>query len=743
MKWIGYITESNYNFEDKFQDYGIPPAYIVKKVSLANVNKTKIKIAALGVFSLYVNNHLINDEYMSQDLSEYDKTVYYRVYDVTKYVQKGINSIGIILCDGWYTSRLSLRGRNAFGEYPNKVCFEVTSLKEIICSSDGTEKAKDGAIRACDNQNGIIIDNNYDLGSFSDPNYDVSKWETVSVFNINSKLKKSIIKPIVCQKVFKARLINKFDNHFVYDFGQNMAAVEHILVKGTKGTKITIKHGETLDVNKKVYVENLRSALARSTYILKGDGVEEFLPRHTYFGFRYIDVCIEGNAKIISLSANAIWSKLKRTGYIKTNNALVNKLYKNVLWGQRSNFLSIPTDCPQRDERMGWTGDAQVFSMTASYNYEVAKFLKKYVRDLVDSFKLNKEFIPSFSPYFFKNYGAPLSHLDNEWRANTLGWSDAIISIPYNLYLFYGEEEFLKETLPYMKNFMDVIYRYHVSNNAYHGFSFGDWLSIYETTDKDLYNNAFLAHDNYLLYKVCEILNDNDKEKYLDNFNKVKKAFNERFVTKEDKLTSDTQGAYILASEFGLIDKEKSKISLLRKVNDCKNHLTTGFHSTRFILPILCECGFKDLAYKLLLNKDYPSWGYMISCGATTIWERWDSYKKDDGFNKDGMNSFNHYSLGSVVEWMYEYMVGIRPIITSPGFKNTMISPYFSNKVSKLSSKLKTKNGVINVDYEIKNDVIQYHVKGSKNIEFEFDFNNVILEKKELGENDFVFLLKY
>jgi alpha-L-rhamnosidase len=741
MKWIGFITDKQYNFADKFQDYGIPPAYIVKKFSLKSVKKIRIKIAALGVYSLYVNNHLVNDEFMSQDLSEYDKTIYYRIYDISKYAVQGINSIGIILCDGWYSSRLSLRGRNAFGEYPNKVCFEITSNGEIVCSSDGSEKAKDGSIRAADNQNGIIVDNNYDLGAFSDPTYDISAWNTVSVFEIFSKIKKSIIKPIVKQKVFKSKLINTFDNHYIFDFSQNMAGVEHLLIKGKKGTKIIINHGEFLD-NGKLYTNNLRSALARSTYILKGDCVEEFLPRHVYFGFRFIDLIIEGEAEIISLEAYAIWSKLKRIGYIKTNNRLVNKLYSNVLWGQRSNFLSIPTDCPQRDERMGWLGDAQVFSMTASYNYDVLNFYKKFIKDICNSMDLYKGFVPTFSPYFFKNYGGSLSNSDSEWRANAQGWSDAIIIIPYNLYLFYGDRTILKQALPYMKKYMNYVYKNHVTDDLYHGFSFGDWLSIDETTDKDLYNNVFLAHDNYLMFKICKLLNDKEQTMFLNNFNNIKNAFRKRFLLENKRLASDTQGAYILSLAFDLLSEEEVKPNLLRKINEY-NHLTTGFQSSKYLLPILCSIGHKDIAYQLLNNKEYPSWGYMISCGATTIWERWDSYKKGDSFNKDGMNSFNHFSLGTVAEWMYSHMVGVKPTFNDPGFKKAVISPYFDKKTSDLSSKLITKYGTILVHYKIIDNVIEYHIKGDSRIQFVFDFNNKVIEQNHLADNEYLFKLEY
>ena len=741
MKFVGYITNKDYNFSDTKQDYGIPPAYIIKRFNLSKFNKVKIKVAALGVYSLYINSQLINNDFMSQDISEYDKTIYYRIFDITKYVKDGLNSLGIILCDGWYTSCLSNVGRNVFGNYPDKIAFEIYVDDQLAFESDGNEAAHEGAIRATDNQNGIIIDNNYDLGDFSSPNYDISTWNKVDIFEIKAKLKKSIINQTLPFKTFKPKLVKQYDNHHIYDFGQNIAGVVHAVFKGNKKDKVIIKHGEVLDSDNNLYTTNLRSALATDTLILAGLDKEEFLPRYTFHGFRYIDIIVDGNIEILSLEAVAVMTKLSRTGYIKTNNRLVNKIYSNIIWGQRDNFLSIPTDCPQRDERMGWTGDAQVFSETAMFNYDSSKFLRKYVLDLCDAMDLYQGHIPNFVPFFHKN-NAIITNEPYEWAHDSPGWANAIIIIPLNLYLYYGDIRTLKKALPYMKKYMRYVNKYRVKDGYYVGHSFGDWLSVFEDTNADLYSNSYLARDNYLISEACRILNDKDQQKYLDEFNKHKKLFRDRFLNSDGTLLGDTQGAYIFAYSFGLISKEECDKNLVRKVKEFK-HLTTGFHSTKYLLPNLCELNHKDLAYMILNNKKYPSWGYEISCGATTIWERWDSYRKDIGFNPDGMNSFNHYSLGSVGEWMYKSMSGISPIIDSPAFKTTLIRPYFDKSVSNLKASLRTKNGPIKVDYKIENDIVCYHIKGDKRIKFEFNFSNEVLSKKKMDENEFVFELKY
>ena len=515
----------------------------------------------------------------------------------------------------------------------------------------------------------------------------------------------------------------------------------HLIAKGHKGDKIVIKHGEVLDSDNNLYTANLRSALATDTFILAGKDQEEFLPRHTFHGFRYIDVIIEGDAEVLSLEAVAIMTKLSRTGYIKTNNRLVNKNYSNIIWGQRDNFLSIPTDCPQRDERMGWTGDAQIFSETAMFNYNSSNFLRKYVWDLCDAMDLYQGRIPNFVPFFHKN-SSIMTNDPNDWAHDGPGWADVIIIIPLNLYLYYRDIRTLKKALPYMKKYMRYIFKYRVKDGYYTGHSFGDWLSVFEETNIDLYSNAYLARDNYLISEACRILKDKDQQKYLDNFSRQRELFRKRFLNDDGTLLGDTQGAYILAYSFGLISKEECDKNLVRKVTEF-GHLTTGFHSTKYLLPNLCELGHKDLAYMLLNNKKYPSWGYEISCGATTIWERWDSYRKDVGFNPHGMNSFNHYSLGSVGEWMYKSMVGISPIYSDPGFKTIQIRPYFDKSVSNLKASLRTKNGVIKVDYKIVNDVIRYHIKGDSRIKFDFQFVNEVISRNEISKNEFVFELKY
>ena len=733
--FIGFITDKNYDFSNLKQPFGLPSTYIVKRFKVSINKKVTIRVAALGVYSLYVNGHLVNDDFMCQDCSEYQSLIYYRDYDISKFIIEGVNSLGIILSDGWYASNLSNVGKNVFGEYPLKVYFEIYIDKIKKYYSDGSEVAASGAIRSSDNQNGINIDNNYDLGDFSSPNYNLSSFSKVDCFLIDTPLKKSLIKPTLKYKTFKGKIVIKNEHYVIYDFKQNMAGVTETVFSGEKNSKIVLYHAEVLTLDgKDLYTENLRSALAKDTYILKGDKEETFLPRHTFHGFRYVKVVIEGQASLKSIKAIAITTKQKRVGYIKTNNPLVNKIYKNVLWGQKDNFISIPTDCPQRDERMGWTGDAQVFTPTACFNFNSHNFLKKYVIDMMTSIDKYGDDVPVVIPYFYARYGIP--------RA-VQGWSDAIIIIPYYLYLYYDDKSLLNKAYPYMQRYIRYLEKNKIKDHLIKddSFAFGDWLSVNETMDKDVYNNLFLVYNYLLMSKIASILSKKEQPIFNDNYLLSKAAFKNKFIV-DGFIKSDTQGCYVLAYNFTVLTLEEIKDNLIRKIKQF-NHLTTGFHSTKFLLPTLCDMSCQSLAYDLLLSKKYPSWGYEIVCGATTIWERWDSYKIDTGFNDDGMNSFNHYSLGSVVQWMYAYMLGIKPNLESPAFKKVIISPYFDVRVNKVKGKYLSKNGLIEINYSIKDNKVSYEIKADKNITLDFKFNNKIIEAKDLGDNHFAFLLKY
>lgn len=730
--WVGYITDPSYDFNNTRQPYGIPATYIMRRLEISSFKEAKIRIAALGVFSLYINGQLVNDDFMSGDCSEYAKVTYYRDYNIRRYLQPGLNTLGVILCDGWYASNLSQVGKNVFGPYPLKLFYEIYLDRKLAFTSDGEEWARDGEIRACDNQNGIIIDHNLAIKDFATNWCDLSNFRPVDVFNLDVNLKRSLIPPIKKHQIFFPFLISQAKNYMIYDFGQNFAGVTHLSVKGKKGTKITLSHAEALDKNGDIYTKNLRTAKAQGIYILNGQGTEEFFPRTVFYGFRYLKIEFDAEIDIVSLNAYAIYTACNRRGQIYTNNELVNQIYHNILWGQRSNFLSIPTDCPQRDERMGWTGDAQVFASTSLYNYDTSKFWKKYIIDIISSQSLYSDGVPVVCPYFMKRWGVV------DCRQ---GWSDAIIIIPYYLYLFENDLSTLKRAFPYMEKYMRFVNKNHVKRGHFVGEAYGDWLSVFEVTDLSLYNDLFYLYDNLLMAKSASILKKKSALRYQKIFDESKKRFRKHYF-KDGKLTSDTQGAYVLAYQFGLLSKEETRANLVRKIDEY-GHLTTGFQSTRFLLPTLCELGEDKLAFQLLNHKDYPSWGYEIACGATTIWERWDTYHHEKGFNLDGMNSFNHFALGAVGHFLYATVMGISPTLDDPGFKTVLVEPVFNRSISQLNATLKTKSGDIEVDFVIENNLITYDIRADEKIKLQFAFKNKILHQERKELNRYIFTLKY
>ncbi len=734
-KWIGLITDSQYDVTNKKQPYGMPAAYIKRTFyAESGLAKAIIKISSLGVYTLHVNQVLATDEFMSPGWTEYKKTVEYYEYDISSYLKEGDNLLAFTLCDGWYASNLSDVGKNVFGAYPLKLWYEVeltyfNGRVEKI-KANGSETGCDGAIRYVDNQNGILIDRRKEL-------FEVSKdgvqgdYRPVTVFEYLTPTK-ALVPPIKEKARFIGRVVKEKPSSVIFDFGQNFAGVTDCIFKGKNGDSITIKHAEALDENGELFTATLRGAKNIDTYILRGDGEERFFPRHVFHGFRYAEIEFSEGVELVRVEGVAIFSDIERTGYFESSDSLLNQIYNNVLWGQRGNFLSVPTDCPQRDERLGWTGDAQIFCKTAMYNYDCKAFYEKYLRDIRDSADLYGRGVPLTVPFVFmvtcSNYVG--------WS----GWSDAVVVIPYIHYLMYGDKDVLIKTLPYMKNYLSHTLE-KTSDFIVRAESFGDWLSVKEDTDKIMYNTAYFAYSAYLLSRVCTILGDEEAEVYETLFENIKHAFHKEFVDVDGKITSDTQSAYVLAYKFGLLDKENTRKHLVRKIKEYDYHLTTGFHGTKYLLPTLCEIGRSDIAYRLIQNRTYPSWGYMVDNGATTLWERWDSYINGEGYNKAGMNSLNHYSLGSCGEWLYSHVLGINPVENDAGFQSALIKPYFSDTLETVKGSYSTPNGLISVEKTVKDGEIHYAVTADSNIKLIFSFENEIIAHDVVG-NAHKFILK-
>ncbi|MCK5776457.1 MAG: family 78 glycoside hydrolase catalytic domain, partial [Bacteroidales bacterium] len=538
----------------------------------------------------------------------------------------------------------------------------------------------------------------------------------------------------------------------IYDMGQNMVGYVQLTVDGKKGQKIILKHAEVLDKDKNFFTLNLRSAKATTEFILKG-GKEILKPKFTFQGFRYVKVEGLKNPKLENITGIVVHTEMKQTGTFECSDDLINQLQSNIIWSQKGNFLDVPTDCPQRDERLGWTGDIQAFSPTAAYNMDVAGFLTKWMRDLsADQYETGS--VPHVIPDVLRG---------SNWKGATgsTGWGDAAVVVPWTLYQAYGDKRILEQQYESMKAWVDYetsqadedgIWRF---GTGFEGvlMHFGDWLSYSSeaadfpgaTTDKDLIATAYYANSSSTLSKIAAIIgNKGDEKKYKTQYEKIKKAFKTEFITPSGRLSSNTQTAYVLALSFGLVPDElieRSAIYLAKDVAHLK-HLTTGFLGTPLLMQTLCNTGYEDLAFMLINRKIFPSWLYPVTVGATTIWERWDSQRPDGSFNGDTMNSFNHYAYGAVGSWLYNYVVGIRIDESMPGYKKIIIKPTIGGGLTFAASTHESMYGTISSSWKIEDGKVITEVEIPANTTAVVYIPNLKneYEKHEIGSGKYTFI---
>ncbi|RYD74805.1 MAG: alpha-L-rhamnosidase, partial [Sphingobacteriales bacterium] len=472
-------------------------------------------------------------------------------------------------------------------------------------------------------------------------------------------------------------------------------------------------HAEVLDKAGNFYTTNLRSAKQQNNYILKGTGAEEvFEPHFTFQGFRYVKIeGYPGELKPESLTAVAVYSDMDATGMFTTSNPLLNQLQHNIQWGQKGNFVDVPTDCPQRDERLGWTGDAQAFATTAAFNMDVAGFFTKWMKDV------SADQLPNGSvPYVIPN-------VLTERDAGSAGWADVATIIPWDMYVAYGDKGILEAQYESMKKWVDYISSVAKDNVWNSGSHFGDWLFYRPdddndgraaVTDKYMIAQTFYAHSTQLLINAADVLGKtDDSEKYKTLLQKIKAAYVKENMTESGKLTSNTQTAYVLALQFDMLPENMRKQAaerLAANVKDYGNHLTTGFLGTPYLCHVLSRFGYRDVAYSLLMQERYPSWLYPVKMGATTIWERWDGIKQDGSFQTADMNSFNHYAYGAIGDWMYKNIAGINPVASKPGYKEILIAPEPGGNLTSASGSLETVYGKVSSSWIIENGIFKLDV---------------------------------
>jgi len=696
-----------------------PSPHFRKEFNLTkNISRAVVYVTAHGFYELHLNGKKVGDQVLTPGWTTYGKRLQYQVYDVTGLLSKGVNAAGAVLGDGWY--RGTLAWGNNWAVYGKRLGLlmqmkiSFTDGTETMIVTDGSWKcSNDGAIRMNDIYNGETYDATRKLTGWNLGGYDDSKWEPVRTAVYNNNIVASegaLIRKI--EEIKPVKVFRSPKGSLLVDMGQNMVGWIRLKVSGPKGTVVTLRHAEVLDKYGEFYTENLRAAKCQITYTLAGTGEEIYEPRFTFMGFRFVEVSgFPGELTADNITGVVVHSDMEVTGSYESSNPLLNQLQHNIKWGQKGNFVDVPTDCPQRDERLGWTGDAQAFTRTAAFNYDVAAFFTKWLKDLALDQKPGGE-VPDVIPDVLNPQNAKTAR-------PSAGWGDVAVITPWTLYQVYGDKDLLSRQYPSMKAWVEYIRANAGDSYIWKGGSkYGDWLFYHPPvnnhsepdghTEHDFIATAFFAYSSGLLSKAAEELGKSDDAAFYSGlYDKIKEVFNQEYVTPAGRVGTNSQTSYVLALMFDLLPEElrpKATRFLADDIRSRRNHLSTGFLGTPFLCHVLTRNGYPDLAYDLLLQETYPSWLYPVKMGATTIWERWDGQKTDSTFQDAGMNSFNHYAYGAIGDWMYRSSAGIDN--GKPGYKEIVVYPYITKKLDFSRASFESPYGTISSGWERKDGKI-------------------------------------
>lgn len=737
----------------------VPVPYLRKGFTLDDeIASARLYITALGVFECFINGQRVSEDIFAPGWTDYAKQVQYLTYDVTDLLQAGDNVIGAILGDGWAVGYLGWLGRQNYVDRPQLLAqLEITrqdgTMQTIV--TDSSWQYQFGAITHSDFIMGEAYDARQELTCWNTLDADTSDWLPVETFHHpNTKLIAQIGAPVrvmeellpVSEPVDRGGMGR---SRWLFDLGQNMVGRVRFKGSAPAGKTIVLRFAEILDEEGAPYTTNLRSAHATDYYTFKGEGEEIWESTFTFHGFRYVEIeGYDGDVSKDTITGVVLYSEMEQTGTFECSDPLLNQLQSNILWGQKGNFLELPTDCPQRDERLGWTGDIQVFAETAAFNMDIAGFMTRWAVNVQDAQNEDGS-VPSVVPYAVDvpTDGGP-------------AWADAVIICPWTIYKSYGDERILAENYDAMTHFMVFLIEsspdYIRCAPDFEGWpGFGDWLSVNANTPRDLIGTAFLAYDAQLMTHIATILGKtDDAERYQQLCDNTKQAFANRYlanspvplvayaasserramddadrlsqgrlkkvdygtITSEvfnTELFTPTQTAYVLALHFNLLPDDLRPIAADELVADIERrgtHLSTGFVGSPCLNHVLSENGHLDTAYDLLNQKQWPSWLYAVTQGATTIWERWDGWTEDNGFQTPEMNSFNHYAYGAIGAWMYNTIAGINTDSSQPGYKHIILSPQPGGGLEYARATLKTLYGEIVSDWKLEGDTFTYHI---------------------------------
>ncbi|WP_340114185.1 glycoside hydrolase family 78 protein [Maribellus mangrovi] len=682
----------------------------------ANIASARLYVSAKGLYEMYINGKKVGDQLFTPGWTSYKNRIQYQTYDVTELLNDE-NAIAAKLGDGWYRGFIGFSGqRNYYGDQlaliaQLKIEYDDGRIETIV--TDENWKVGNGPILKSDIYNGEFYDANLEMPGWKTAGYDDSSWKAATVLEGSKEvLVATQGEPVkAVEEIKPIAFITTPKGEMVYDMGQNMVGWVRVKLSGTVGDAVQLQFAEVLDKEGNFYTANLRAAKATDTYIFGESGEVTYEPSFTFHGFRYVKITgVENAPDPKDLTGVVIYSDMPSTGSFECSNPMINQLQHNIRWGQKGNFLDVPTDCPQRDERLGWTGDAQVFSMTAGFNFNVAPFYTKWEKDIALD-QLDNGKVPNVIPDVLNGGGG------------ATGWADAVAIIPWTVYKIYGDTRMMEESYPAIQKWIGYMQSRAGEDYLWTGdYHFGDWLAFATThsdypgatTEKDLLATAYFYYTTTLAEKMAGIL---DKKEDEQNYNKlagnIKKAFVAEFITPNGRLVSHTQTAYVLALSFGLVpdDRVDQAANYLAKDVEKFGHLTTGFLGTPLLCHTLSAIGRDDLAYRLLNRTQYPSWLYPVTQGATTIWERWDGQKPDGSFQDVGMNSFNHYAYGAIGDWLYSRVAGIKIDENHPGYKHFILAPHPGGGLTYAKATFESVHGTIVSDWKIDGNKMKYDVE--------------------------------
>lgn len=690
-KWIKSPENNEESCYDYYRFFSVD-----KKVKSATLN-----ITAMGMYRAFINGEQVGNEIFTPYFTEYNKRVQYQSYNVTALIKKR-SEISVICAEGWAVGEL-LTGNVNKKHYANNISL-IFSLD--ILYADGTKKSivSDEKVKV---RTAYILSSSIYHGETVDKTAKIREIGNAQADKVKTKIiPQQGEKVIEQEKIYPVCLIETPKGEKVIDFGQNLAGYVEVTVDGKYGDIIEISHAEILDANGNFYTENLRSAKQKNTYILSGCGVEIFKPTFTWQGFRYIrlDKYPFDEIDLSNFCAIVVHSDIKRTSDFICGNKKINQLYNNIIWSQKGNFIDIPTDCPQRDERLGWTGDAQVFVRTAAINFDVEKFFEKWLCDLTAAQGKNGEVF----------WVVPTCNLNSDETVSS-AWGDAATICPWEIYMAYGNKKILEKQFESMKKWVEYVHKSGEEEYLWLGGNhFGDWLALdckseayVGKTLKDYIASAYYAYSTALLVKAGKVLGY-DMTEYEVLYENIVKEFKKKFI-KNGIPSVNTQTAYVLALYFDLcVDKKKTADGFAEMVRENGNKLTTGFVGTPYILHALSENGYIDIAFDLLLQEGYPSWLYSVNHGATTIWEHWDGVKEDGTFWSADMNSYNHYAYGAVYDWIFGVAAGIKVLPDGAGYKHISIIPHTDKRLGFMKAEIKTRRGRLSSHWCYKDDKIYF-----------------------------------